>query len=116
MSILYQPRSQRANWLPSQLGNPTMDRDTPALFPSPPACSECNYEMEMAQTGSNSKGNINRWFYKCTPCGRMVFDDWEGVRDGNPPCECDEISRVQKTGHGYSFYCARAQCPFRMSE
>ncbi|GKZ67415.1 hypothetical protein AnigIFM50267_001803 [Aspergillus niger] len=28
----------------------------------------------------------------------MVFDDWEGIREGNPLCHCQEISRRQIEG------------------
>jgi hypothetical protein len=69
--------------------------------------------MAHHQTRDNSKGNINRWFYSCGECRYMVFDDWEGIRNGNPLCECGEISRGQVERVGYVFRCARGECEYR---
>jgi hypothetical protein len=46
----------------------------------------------------------------------MVFDDWEGIRDGNPLCECEEISRGQvELGCAYVFRCARGNVNIEQS-
>ncbi|GKZ78296.1 hypothetical protein AnigIFM56816_001854 [Aspergillus niger] len=38
----------------------------------------------------------------------MVFDDWEGIREGNPLCHCQEFSRRQiENGRVFVFRCAR---------
>ncbi|GLA35885.1 hypothetical protein AnigIFM63309_001266 [Aspergillus niger] len=38
----------------------------------------------------------------------MVFDDWEGIREGNPLCHCQEFSRRQiESGRDFVFRCAR---------
>jgi len=48
----------------------------------------------------------------------MVWDDFEGVRVGNPLCHCDhhKISRGQmedwEDRRGYVFRCAREKCGF----
>lgn len=49
----------------------------------------------------------------------MVFDDWEGIRDGNPLCCCNEVSRGQvedgEDGEFYNFRCAKRECKFKES-
>ncbi|KAK9622256.1 hypothetical protein V6Z98_006933 [Aspergillus fumigatus] len=92
--------------------NPVMARGIPRLFSRAPLC--CELRMTRRQTRDNSKGNMNRWFYSCRECHHMVFDDWEGIRDGNPLCECEEISRGQvELGCAYVFRCARGECEYR---
>ena len=47
----------------------------------------------------------------------MVFDDWEGIRDGNPLCDCSEFSREQiEHGRVFVFRCARKDCEFMEEE
>ncbi|KAE8383613.1 hypothetical protein BDV26DRAFT_251305 [Aspergillus bertholletiae] len=89
-----------------------MQSAIPHFFSRTPWC--CESRMTRRQTRDNSKGNVNRWFYACRECRSMVFDDWEGIRDGNPLCHCDEISRGQvERGDAYVFRCAKGQCRFR---
>jgi hypothetical protein len=95
--------------------NTVMPRAIPRLFSRAPSC--CELRMTRRQTRDNSKGNRNRWFYSCGECGHMVFDDWEGIREGNPLCECGEISRGQKErGRAYVFRCARGECEYRSED
>jgi hypothetical protein len=42
----------------------------------------------------------------------MVFDDLEGVREGNPPCYCGHLSRGQFERGVYVYRCARKACDF----
>ncbi|KAB8245617.1 hypothetical protein BDV35DRAFT_356552 [Aspergillus flavus] len=89
-----------------------MPRTIPGFFSHAPLC--CESRMIRRRTEDNSKGNVNRWRYTCRECDRMVFDDWEGIRDGNPSCYCGEISRGQvEKGEAYVFRCARKQCWFK---
>ncbi|KAE8384284.1 hypothetical protein BDV23DRAFT_167135 [Aspergillus alliaceus] len=89
-----------------------MQRAIPRLFSHAPLC--CAFRMTRRLTRNNSKGNMNRPFYTCEECSRMVFDDWEGIREENPPCDCDEISRGQvERGNVYVFRCARGRCRFK---
>ncbi|PLN81640.1 hypothetical protein BDW42DRAFT_168316 [Aspergillus taichungensis] len=91
-----------------------MSDGPPRLFSEPPICDGCDSEMSPRQTRSNANGNRNRWFYECQGgCRGMIFDDWEGIRDGNPQCGCGMLSRVQKEqGSAYVFRCARRVCDF----
>ncbi|PLB38635.1 uncharacterized protein BDW47DRAFT_104603 [Aspergillus candidus] len=90
---------------------PIMTEEIPRLFLHAPPC--CDSNMSRRQTRKNDNGNRNRWFYECRECGDMVFDDWEGIREGNPPCECDMSSRVQREkSRAYVFRCARGYCDF----
>lgn len=67
--------------------------------------------MTRRQTRDKSKGNRNRWFYSCGKCRHM------GIRDGNPLCECGEISRGQvERGRAYVFRCARGECEYRSED
>jgi hypothetical protein len=69
--------------------------------------------MSRRLTRSNDNGNKDRWRYECRECNSMVFDDWEGVRDGNPLCDCQEFSRGQiESGRDFVFRCARHECDF----
>ncbi|PKY02003.1 hypothetical protein P168DRAFT_292128 [Aspergillus campestris IBT 28561] len=92
-----------------------MSEEIPRLFEEDPSCRNCNSIMVRNQTHGNANGNENRWFYKCRrrECRGIVFDDYEGIREGNPPCDCDEFSRVQREqGRDYVFRCARGECEF----
>lgn len=89
-----------------------MAQEIPQLFPHAPRC--CELRMTRRKTQGNNNGNINRPFYSCEKCNRMVFDDLEGIRDGNPLCECGKTSRGQiERGCAYVFRCARQQCLYR---
>ncbi|RAL14310.1 uncharacterized protein BO97DRAFT_404277 [Aspergillus homomorphus CBS 101889] len=88
----------------------------PRLFANEPLC--CGFPMSRHQTYGNKNGNVNRPYYKCKDCSDMVFDDWEGIRGGNPDCACNppRISRGQiERGSDYTFRCARGRCDFKMN-
>ncbi|KAL2784207.1 hypothetical protein BJX66DRAFT_317020 [Aspergillus keveii] len=92
-----------------------MARPIPRLFPHAPDC--CGREMPCRQTRSNDNGNRGRWYYYCTGCDNFIFDDWRGIDEGNPLCDCEEISRGQiEGGVVYVFRCARGKCDFRCEE
>ncbi|OJI91291.1 hypothetical protein ASPTUDRAFT_38265 [Aspergillus tubingensis CBS 134.48] len=93
-----------------------MADQVPRLFNHAPHC--CDVKMDRRQTQSNSKGNIGRWYYTCVVgCRRMIFDDWEGIRDGNPLCRCRHLSRGQvERDDFYIFRCARGRCDFKENE
>lgn len=85
------------------------------MFSRAPDC--CGAQMSRRQTSSNYNGNRDRWRYFCRNCPRMVFDDWEGIRDGNPLCDCSEYSREQiEHGRVFVFRCARKDCEFMEEE
>ncbi|CAG7935506.1 unnamed protein product [Penicillium salamii] len=92
-----------------------MPREIPRLFSRAPDC--CGAQMSRRQTSSNDNGNRDRWRYVCGDCRQMVFDDWEGIRDGNPLCDCLEFSRGQiERGRAFVFRCARNDCGFWRQE
>ncbi|KAI2671418.1 hypothetical protein CBS147355_8700 [Penicillium roqueforti] len=92
-----------------------MPRAIPRMFSRAPDC--CGAQMSRRQTSSNYNGNRDRWRYFCRNCPRMVFDDWEGIRDGNPLCDCSEFSREQiEHGRVFVFRCARKDCEFMEEE
>lgn len=82
----------------------------PRLFKKAPKCDEKT--MRRRQTESDKNGNRGRWHYSCRVCPRMVFDDWEGIREGNPFCDCDTWSRKQMELGEYVFRCARNECDY----
>ncbi|KAL4874200.1 hypothetical protein BJY04DRAFT_41878 [Aspergillus karnatakaensis] len=90
----------------------------PRLFTDVPSCFGCDCRMTRRRTERNDKGNKNRPFYVCTRCDDgIIFDDWEGIRDGNPECRCGEISRGQmERGWNYVYRCAKGNCVFRERE
>ncbi|KAL2782381.1 hypothetical protein BJX66DRAFT_320880 [Aspergillus keveii] len=84
----------------------------PRLFARAPQC--CGHDMHRRPTRSNENGNVNRPHYRCRRCRDMVFDDWEGIREGNPLCFCEEVSRGQvESGYAFVFRCARNECEFK---
>ncbi|KAL3469920.1 hypothetical protein BJX99DRAFT_240419 [Aspergillus californicus] len=83
------------------------------LFARPP--KSCGSRMVRCQTKSNRNGNRGRYFYKCNKkCRKMVFDDWEGIRKGNPRCSCGRLSRGQFERESYVFRCARKECEYKV--
>ncbi|KAF3388468.1 hypothetical protein F1880_003415 [Penicillium rolfsii] len=70
--------------------------------------------MSRRCTSGNHNGNKNRWFYFCGECDTLVFDDWEGIRNSNPLCHCQEFSRGQfEVDRAFVFRCAKNVCHFR---
>ncbi|RAK73777.1 uncharacterized protein BO72DRAFT_224185 [Aspergillus fijiensis CBS 313.89] len=92
-----------------------MQRESPPrLFANEPHC--CGSPMLRRETRKTNNGNLHRPFYRCDDCEYMVFDDWEGIRVGNPECACmpAKISRGQiEQGKAYVFRCARGECDFK---
>lgn len=70
--------------------------------------------MSRRLTSGNHNGNKDKWRYVCGNCNSMVFDDWEGVRNENPLCDCQEFSRGQiEGGRAFVFRSARGECDFK---
>ncbi|OQE13755.1 hypothetical protein PENSTE_c046G06093 [Penicillium steckii] len=104
-----------AGMSPATFISPEMPEATPRLFSTAPDCY-CGARMSRRRTNRNDNGNKNRWRYECRDrsCKKIVFDDWEGVRDENPLCDCEEFTRGQMKRDGvFVFRCARNECYFR---
>ncbi|KAK1763012.1 hypothetical protein QBC33DRAFT_550734 [Phialemonium atrogriseum] len=90
-------------------------------FSGPPTCRLCGEETTHGVTNStNTLGNADRPYYACRCEGRkgfFSFDDYRGIQDENPPCNCGRPSRCvvrSMLSELYiEFLCATGVCDFK---
>ena len=97
-----------------------------SYFIAPPICSRCKFRTTFAITNKNNPlGNADRPYYACrTPdCRKFYcFDDYRGISEENPSCDCGKPSRltVRKSASSQSrdlvFQCATGACGYKVQE
>ncbi|KAI9367075.1 hypothetical protein BJX61DRAFT_530159 [Aspergillus egyptiacus] len=81
----------------------------------------CGQYMREWRCRTMRNGNRGRMYCKCLRCGKLVADDFEGWRRGNPRCYCGRRSRQQIQRRGgqrggkrvWTYRCLREKCCFK---
>lgn len=85
-----------------------------------PTCRQCGNRCNLQNAQSSSRHNAGRPYYNCRighDSEFSTFDDEIGVVRGNPPCDCNYISRktMRNDGQGGFYKCAMGICLWSQS-
>lgn len=127
MKVKHEPSSQ-ASCSSSPTSSPpifllTLPEYEIQIRPRQPTCHTCKEVAIRLVTSSLNSINAGRPYYICPSCPRecrwVCWADTKGIAGGNPPCDCEQPSRLDiigksnkgKAGRGF-WTCVTGKCEY----